>query len=160
MTYIGAFAVILGVFMSWRGYCSYLKEQLLFTKAFLDALKDYREKMKCYLKPLVAWAFEYSDEQLLSVGFLGAIREGKNVSLAYLESSEHCYLPNKVDSVLESLFSHLGEGYLETELENLDAAILKLDAEAKRMTDELSQRKKVAGSLLGALAVGVVILVI
>ena len=160
MLYFGALAVILGVYMIWREYASYLDRELLYCRAFLDALVDYREKMKCYLKPLVAWAFEYSDEQLLSVGFLGAIREGKNVSLAYLESSEHCYLPNKVDNVLESLFSHLGEGYLETELENLDAAILKLDAEAKRMTDELSQRKKVAGALLGALAVGVVILVI
>ena len=42
----------------------------------------------------------------------------------------------------------------------LDDAIARLSREEKRIAEELSKRQKVAGALLGAFAVGAVILVI
>jgi hypothetical protein len=64
------------------------------------------------------------------------------------------------DEVLDSAFSGLGKGYLEGEIEALDDAVSRLGAQEKELSVELSKRQRVAGALLGALAVGTVILVI
>ena len=160
MTYIGAFAVVLAVLFAWRTYCTFLSTELSDVRAFLRALISYRDKMKCYLETPSAWARGYEDERLSRLGFLERLREGGDVSEAYRLASEESCLPSSVDEVLCDCFSHLGEGYLESELAAIGVAISRLSDEEKRISSDISRRGRVAGALLGACAVGVVILVI
>lgn len=160
MTYIGAFAVILSVFMAWRCYCSYLFDELSHTRVFLRALRSCRERMKCYLAPPSEWARDYDDELLRTSGFLGAVEDGEGLLAAYRSSKDKWCITDECDGVLDGCFSRLGEGYLDTELEVVESAIEGMEREERRLSEDISRRKRVAGALLGALAVGVVILII
>lgn len=155
----GCFLIISAALLAWRSYRAYLIEELGFVRAFLGALEDYRRGVGCYLAPLSRWAESYADERLSAVGFLDGLREG-DAGAAYKAVRGRCYLPDKVDEILDCTFSRLGAGYLDGELAVLDDAIARLSSEEKRIAEELSKRKKVAGALLGAVAVGAVILVI
>ena len=155
----GCFLIISAALLAWRSYRAYLIEELDFVRAFLGALEDYRRGVGCYLEPLSRWAESYADERLSAVGFLDGLREG-DAGAAYKAVRNRCYLPDKVDKMLDCTFSRLGMGYLDGELAVLDDAIARLSSEEKRIAEELSKRKKVAGALLGAVAVGAVILVI
>ena len=155
----GCFLIISAALLAWRNYRAYLIEELDFVRAFLGALEDYRRGVGCYLAPLSRWAESYADERLSAVGFLDGLREG-DAGAAYKAVRGRCYLPDKVDEILDCTFSRLGAGYLDGELAVLDDAIARLSSEEKRIAEELSKRKKVAGALLGAVAVGAVILVI
>ena len=159
MRFLGAFSIISAALLAWRAYRAYLIEELAFVRAFLGALEDYRRGVGCYLEPLSGWADSYLDERLSAVGFLDRLREG-DAGAAYKAVRNRCYLQDKVDEILNYTFSRLGAGYLEGELTVLDDAIARLSREEKRIAEELSKRQKVAGALLGAFAVGAVILVI
>lgn len=160
MTYIGALIVIIAVLVAWRGYCRYLCEELGDTRAFLRAMEDYREKMRCYLRSPTEWAGQYFDDRLGRCGFLRHLTDGADFITAYRESRGGCYISDKTDEALESCFSAFGEGDLSSELENIDTALSKIRREEKELSDGIGNRKKVAGALLGACAVGVVILII
>ena len=160
MKYIGVYSVIFSVFLIWRSYSSYLACELGYTGAFLRALRDYREKMKCYLASPSEWARGFSDEELLKIGFIDRVREGETFISAYRSVKDGIFLPQKTDETLTYCFERIGEGYLDTELEAVEAAISKIEAEEAIIVSEMPKRKKAVGALLGACAVGIVILII
>lgn len=160
MTYIGTLVVIIAVFMAWRGYCRYLCDELKDTRAFLRAVEDYRESMRCYLCTPADWARKYSDDRLAASGFLKKVADGADLLTTYRESRGSYCLSDKTDESLESCFCDFGGGDLTAELANLDTALAKIKSEEQSLTDGFGNRKKVAGALLGACAVGIVILVI
>ena len=160
MLYLGAIAVILGTYMIWREYAAYLDRELLSCRVFLRALVDYREKMKCYMDVPSSWALGYVDDELDVCGFLEMIKSGVDLYEAYTAKRDRFCLTDEVDEILSSCFSRLGEGYLETELEALESAIEKLTRVEKAISENLSKRRKATGAVLGACALGVVILVI
>ena len=160
MGYIGAFAVILAVFMIWREYSGFLESELCWCRAFLDALMDMREKMRCYLDSPRVWAEGYCAKALEECGFLKALRDGMSITEAYGLARTGACFSESTDAVLTDCFARLGGGYLDTELEMLGSAIDKLGKEERLRTEELPRKKKVAGAVLGACASGIVILVI
>ena len=159
MAYLGAIAVILGVYMAWRGYVAFLDEELSSIRAFLTAVTDYRDKMKCYMDTPTEWAIDYSDERLLECGFLNLLRDGADFRMAYRESRAAVILTDAADKALSSAFDRLGEGYLDTELEVLGVAIDKLAGEERALSSALGKRRRAAGAVLGAFASGIVILI-
>lgn len=160
MAYIGALAVIFAVFLIWREYSSYLDKELSACRAFLSAITDYREKVRCYLDSPREWAKNYDSELLDGCGFLGLLREGADFGEAYLETRDKLCLSDEADAILSSCFQRLGEGYLEGELEILALAIEKLGKEEAASSVEFVKKKKAVGAMLGAVAAGIVILII
>ena len=160
MLYFGAVAVILGAYMIWREYAFYLDGELLSCRSFLRALVDYREKIKCYMELPSDWVQGYRDEYLAECGFFDKIRSGVNFGEAYATSKDLILITDGVDDALTSCFDRLGDGYLDTELEALGIAIDKLTREEERLVENLSKRRKATGAVLGACALGIVILVI
>lgn len=160
MPYIGAVALIIAAFMIWREYCLFLDAQLGLCRAYIRALSDLKEKMKSYLTPIRDWAREYDDGLLSECGFLGAIREGGGVREAYLSSTMRDRLPEGADEKLISLFSRLGGGYLEGEVESLDGTISGLAAIELEASGERIKRKRAVGALIGAVVLGIVIMII
>lgn len=160
LPYIGAAVIIFAAFTVWREYAAFLERGVCWCRAFLAALCDLREKMKCYLDSPRSWAEGYEDGLLYECGFLERLRDGENLHEAYRASRRGACLSDTADEILDSCFRRLGEGYLDTELESVELAIEKLSGEEARGSEELVRRRKVAGAVLGACASGIVILVI
>lgn len=160
MIYFGAVAVIFGAYMLWREYAVFLDKELLWCRAFVRALSDYREKIKCYMDTPSSWASGYGDRYLSECGFLGRLADGDDFLEAYRISRDGLILTDTVEEVLNSCFERLGDGYLDTELEVLELTLDKLSREEGRISEELSKRRKAAGAVLGAFAFGIIILII
>ena len=160
MLYLGAFAVILAAFMTWKEYTSFLNRELRGCRAFVRALENYREKMVCYLDSPRTWALEYCDELLLECGFLGELRAGIDISDAYIKSRSSVYPGDEADEILDKCFRRLGDGYLDMERGVLDSVIERLKEIEAGMIGEYTRRSKAAGALLGACAVGTVIMIV
>lgn len=159
MLYIGAIGLIFSAYMMWREYASYLDKELLSCRAFLGALLDYREKMKCYMEVPGGWAEGYADDLLASCGFLDMLKSGAELPEAYSKAREKLCVADEIDKILTSCFARLGEGYLDTELETLELTIDKLTRQEGVMAENLSKRRKATGAVLGAFVFGVVILI-
>ena len=160
MRYFGIFILICAVFLIWRCYCGYVEDEAKMSRAFLFALRDYREKIKCYLISPSEWASGYGDEALRASGFTDKIKSGETMITAYLDTRSGMYLPMVVDEALKSCFMRLGEGDAYAEVETLESTIAVLEGEVKTINEQLPKRQKAVGALLGACAVGVVILMI
>lgn len=159
MAYLGAVAIVASVYVLWREYGKFLDGELLWCRCFLRALTDYREKVRCYVETPGSWAAGYSDEQLSSCGFLERLINGDGFATAYRDTDRPPYLTDATDSALEGCFDRLGEGYLDTELEVLASAIEKLTREEARLSDSLVKRRRAIGAVMGAVASGIVILI-
>lgn len=160
MSYLGAISVIIGVYMIWREYSRFVDREYEICRAFLLAITDYREKVRCYMESPREWALGYEDECLLQNGFLPALRDGADFTVAYGEARRDICTTKSVDGILTACFTRLGEGYLEAELDTLDIAIGKLSCEEAGCAERLTKRRKATGALLGAFALGTVILII
>ena len=160
MAYIGAASVIFAIFLSWRGYSSYLEREMSFCRAFLGAITDYREKVRCYLDSPREWAREYSDVLLEECGFLDTLRAGSDFGEAYSLAQDKILLSEGATGIIYSCLSRLGEGYLEGELEILSACIDKLEKEESEASVELVKKRKAVGAMLGAVAAGIVVMII
>ncbi len=160
MVYIGACAVMVAAFLIWREYVVHLDSELMWCREYLGALKDLREKMKCYLTSPSEWAKGYQSEALVRCGFLDGVQASGNILDAYKSSSKGVCISERTDEVLTGCFSRFGEGYIDTELETIELAIAKLSEEEAESSFEIGRKRKVAGAFLGACASGIVILVI
>ena len=159
MVYLGAVSIISAAYMLWREYSKFLDGEITWCRCFLAALTDYREKVKCYIETPDGWAREYTDEQLSSCGFLGYLADGQGFTAAYRKSEKPPYVTEATDSALSVCFARLGEGYIDSELETLNAVIDKLGTEDKRLSEALVKRRRALGAVMGAIASGIVILV-
>ena len=160
MRYIGICVIVFAVLLVWRSYCSYLAECTTYSLAFLRALRDYREKMKCYLLSPSEWASGFFDDALLGIGFLDRVKNGETLLVAYQAIRRGILLPKRIDEAVLCCFERLGEGYLDTELEILEGAIAEIEREEKALSEDVPRRQKAVGALLGACVVGGVILII
>lgn len=158
MYLVGAALLSLAALMAWRAYASYLSLQKQGCVAFLSAITDMREKMRCYLYSPREWSGGYKSEYLAECGFLTALSNGKSLSEAYLLSKERIEMCNRADEILTELFSRCGEGYLEGEILALDSAIAGLSALKNEMEAQNGKKTRAVGAMLGAIAAGVAIL--
>ena len=160
MLILGAILLILFAFLLWREYSSYLKREEAELTEITRFLRNMRERMMCYLELPSAWIGEYSSDVLESVGFLERIRSGDDVSSAYEGVKKNLLIDPEISDELSALFSGLGEGYLDTELVAVDKTVEKLDQALGRLLPEIKNRSRAAGAVLGALAMGAVIMII
>ena len=160
MKYVGAIVLIIAVFAAWRIYCSFLGAQLDSVRSFLSALSDYREKVRCYLCAPAEWASAYADKDTAVSELTAQLADGKGFLEAYESVKDRFYLTQKADDALRTCLSRLGTGYLETELEVLASGIDSLDREERHLCEEVERRRRAVGALLGAIAMGMVILII
>lgn len=159
MLYFGVFIVNLIIFLIWREYSLYLKRELNTCRIFRTMLRDMRDKMRCYLESPRVWALGYEDDVLLASGFLYKLRHGCCLNDAYTACKDGMCISGDVDTVLRDFFTRMGDGYLDTELMAIDSAISGLSECERVMADESAKKSKVAGAVLGAFAVGMIILV-
>ena len=160
MLFLGVLLLILLTFIVWREYAYCQRLRLSQLSEFLSFIKNMKERMECYLEAPGAWINGYESQELERIGFIKNIRERKELLVAYESCKEGLLIDNEASCVIEALFSELGEGYLDSELEVIESALEKLSRIEASMASESEKKIKTAGALLGAVAAGIVILVI
>ena len=147
-------------FFIWKEYTSFLGRESRELSELIAFVKNTRERMKCYLEPPSAWIAAYSTPELERVGFFTEMREGRDIEAAYIASAENMCVDDDVKSAFSTMISEMGEGYLESEISAIDAALDKLCAIEKRVANDFHNKNRAAGAMLAAITVGVIILVI
>ena len=160
MLFAGIFLVFLISFLAWREYKLFLVSEARELSEFISFIRTMRERMKCYLEPLSAWVSEYSSDELERVGFLSAVRESGDFCASYELSRDNMSLSEEAKSVISEMLSHMGDGYLESELSAIDAGLARLSEIEKRISGDCKNKSQAAGAMLAAIVIGVAILVI
>lgn len=159
MLYLGTFAVMCAVFMIWREYSAFLDGELKWCREMIRAIGDLGERMRCYLSSPREWAQRYESELLAGCGFLDRLKGGESLEDAFVHSEGGMELTGEVRDAVYGCFSGFGGGYLDGELESLGLALEKLRAAEQGLAGELPRRRKAVGAILGACALGIVILI-
>lgn len=160
MLFIGIFLMLICAYLAWREYSLYLGREMRELSELIAFARTMRERMRCYLEPPSAWIRTYSTPELERVGFLGAIRDGGDLCEAYDAVVDEMCVGREAKDAFAAMLSDMGRGYLDGELAAIDAAVDKLCASERRVTDDYKNKTRAAGAMIAAVAVGAVILVI
>ena len=160
MLIFGAVLLVLAAFYIWREYVSFLNKGTSELGAFVRLIEHMKDRMECYLETPLEWARDFSSDELEQIGFLGEIRNGRDMNSAYVACSGNLSIGNEAKSVLSGLFSHLGEGYLGTEIGIIKASLDKLKKMEETARVEKVNKTKAAGAMIGAVSIGAIILVL
>ena len=147
-----------GIFAS-RLYSGYLVRRCDEGEAFLRLIEHISGEISRYLTPPAELLKGYSDGVLDSLGFTEiARREG--VSAAFSAVKKKCALSDEALKILEKLFSGFGRDYKSGELARLDETRAALSRVVTREREELSKNLKLGRVLIGAVALGAIILLL
>jgi hypothetical protein len=119
-----------------------------------------RDRMECYLETPSSWIDEFEYCELERIGFVSDIREGGDLLSAYEKRKSALCIGKEAENIISNMLSELGDGYLGTELNIINSALDKLSKIESAVSSERENKARAAGALLGAVAAGVVILII
>ena len=127
---------------------------------FLAFIRNMKERMECYLELPADWAVGFKSPELERTEFLLYVRDGMNVAEAYEKCESSLCICDEAKDTLKALFDRFGEGYLDTELSLIKSSIEKLSEIEASLKTENGNKIKAVGAMLGAVAIGIVVLVI
>lgn len=160
MFFIGVGILLCVAFLCWREYTAYLQRELDELSDFLFFIENMRDKMECYLQSPLSWVGEFSRPSLERLGFLDSLRCDGDLGAAYRACTDKLLIKSDASEVIGELFSRFGEGYLDTERGLIDSTIHKLSIIEGKLKDELKNKSRAAGAMIGAIAIGAVIMII
>ena len=160
MLFVGVLILICCLFFAWREYAIYLGREMRETSELLAFLKHMRERMSCYLEPISAWIGEYSTPELERLGFIAALRGGEDIRSVFDNCLSEMCVSQEVSDAFKETLREMGDGYLDTELDALGAAVDRLTTLGERVNDDYRNKIKASGAMLAAVAIGVAVLVI
>lgn len=155
---IGAVILLCASLFIGRAYERYLNRRLESARELLRMLSHIRDKINAFLCPQGELLSDFESEALESVGFIKKIRGGAGLSEAYRASSFS--FSEEMRRALDSYFADFGKRYKADELARLDIVRGMLE---KYVNDEEARTPKdikIAKTLIGAMALGVSILMI
>ena len=160
MVFIGASLLILFAFLVWKEYAGYLNKGTRELEEFVRFIETMKERMECYLETPGVWVPDFTADELERLGFLESIRNGNDVNTAYAECKDLLCICNDAREILDELFSHLGNGYLDTELGIINSSLGKLTKIKDAFRTEKENKTKAMGAMIGAVAIGIIILIL
>ena len=155
---LGAVILLCASLFVGRAYEKYLEGRLSEAREILRMLLHMREKINAFLCPQRELLSDFRSDILERVGFLGKIRGGIGIYEAFMDTkfSFAC----EIYETLSAYLSGFGKRYKSDELARLDSTVRVIDGYVKREQEQLPKDIKIAKTLLGAAALGIVILMI
>jgi len=147
-----------GIFVS-RLYSGYLVRRCDEGEAFLRLIEHISGEISRYLTPPAELLKGYSDKVLDSLGFTDTARS-EGFAAAFSSVRKKCALSEETAEILGKLFSGFGRDYKSGELARLDEAKTALSRAVTREREELSKNLKLGRVLIGAAALGIIILLL
>lgn len=160
MKYIGIFAVLLAAAAGAREFSRIKKKHLRECRDFLAFISHLRIQLGCFLRTPRELAASFSSEALSASGFLGALGEGADFISAFEAARPRLSLSGEEEELLHTLFSSLGEGYLEDGMKIIDSSYLRLESLYRELSAESKKSIRLASALSVTGALGFLILVI
>ena len=135
------------------------KERLLLCEEFYRFVSHIKLQISCFRRPINELADGFRSDILTDIGFLSAIKES-GILGAFESVRDKISLSEEEKRVLAALFSSLGTGYMENEIQQLDAHGGELYRLLEKERAELTRQSRLVNTLLTAASLGVIILLI
>ena len=160
MKYLGIFAVLLSAMAGAREFSRNKKKHACESRDFLAFISHLRVQVGCFLRTPCELVENFSSEALKACGFLDSLAEGTDFLLAFELASPHLSISREESEILRTLFSSLGEGYLESGIKIIDASYARLEPLYREISGECQKSARLASALSVTGALGFLILVI
>ena len=160
MKYIGIFAVLLASALGAGEFSKNRKKQVCECRDFLAFISHLRIQLGCFLRTPKELAASFSSEALTEAGFLGALVEGADFLSAFESAVPRLSLSREECEILRTLFSSLGNGYLDNGIRIIDSSYSRLEPLYRELSAECKKSIKLASALSVTGALGFLILVI
>ena len=160
MKYIGILLVLLSAFFYSREYTRYMKKRLSECEGFLAFIAHMRIQVGCFLRPTKELSAGFSSEPLSDSGFLYALSECENIYEAYKKTESRLSLSKEERCILETLFSSVGEGYLDDGIKLIDSSFSAMEKLTEKLREECRKNIKLVCAISVTAALGLIIFVI
>ncbi len=160
MKYMGIFAVLLAAAVGAREFSRIKKKHLYECRDFLAFISHLRIQLGCFLRTPKELASSFCSEVPSVSAFLSALGDGADFLTAFEGAVPGLSLSHDETEVLHTLFSSLGEGYLEDVIKIIDSSYSRLEPMYRELSAECKKSIKLASALSVTGALGFLILVI
>ena len=160
MKYIGIFAVLLAAIAGAGEFSRSKKKQARECRDFLAFISHLRVQVGCFLRTPRELADNFSSEALRECGFLSALAGGADFLSAFESALPRLSLSREESEILRTLFTSLGEGYLESGIKIIDSSYARLEPLYREISGECQKSVRLASALSVTGALGFLILVI
>lgn len=141
-----------------RKYSEYVSYRASLSRAFSELLLHIKNKISVYLAPPSELVSGFSSEILSESGFISLAKELGSPKKAYGALADSLSLSPGAKRILDSYFDSFGSAYKEGLLKATEAAEAALRREAEKEEEELPREKKLARTVIFAVALGIIIL--
>lgn len=160
MTVLGLVPIALSAYLLLRLYLKYLRERSRGCFAFLELIEAVERGLSHSLKTPAECVADCSDPFFSEVGFSELVADGETLYSALQSCGGRITLPSDAQRLLCELFSLLGSGYLDGELNRLRDARAELKCIAEREQGKIIERGRVAGAVIFAATSGLALLIV
>lgn len=160
MKYIGIIAVLLSAVIISKEYSSFVNKRLSECRDFLRFIEHMKIQVGCFLRPSNELAKGFSSGSLSDAGFLGALENGESLYGAYKVAEPNLSISEEERDVLETLFSSVGECYLDEGVKLIDASHTKFENLYHKDRAECPKNAKLTSVISVTAAIGFLILVL
>ena len=142
---LGGVMIILSSFFVGRTLCSYERNRLLESEAFLNLIRHIKSEIFCYKTPLPKIISSYTDKSLSSCGFLSSFDISWNDALT--SSWDKLHIDGETKELLLAFGKELGGSYKDEQINSCDYYANKLSEKIEKIRVELPQKEKMYRSL-------------
>lgn len=160
LKWCGAALVMISALFFGREYSTYAERRADEGESFIRLLAHIEKMIDSYLLPHGELFLGFSDERLEKCGFLGKLREGSGLSVAFSSASDKLLICESIKTRLAEYFSGFGKGYKEAELSRLRECRTDVEKMLSNERAELEKNVKVTRALLLGGAAGIMIMII
>ena len=143
-----------------REYSKYMEKRMLECRDFLAFIAHMRIQVGCFLRPVKELAAGFSSPALEKAGFVSYLESADSILSAYRQCEANLSLSEEEKSVLNTLFSSFGAGYLDDGMKLIESAYSGMEILCGRLAEEKTKNTRLVTTLSVTLALGIIIFVI
>ncbi len=134
------------------------RKSFLLCEELLRLVSYLRLQIGCFLRPLSEAVADFDSQPLAECGFL-PLGEGADLRRAFCESKLPGAVGEECARIVDSLFSSLGNGYLEDEVNLLDTHRAQLGAAVETRRIDMVKETRLIRTLTVTASLGFIILI-
>lgn len=152
--------VLLAALIFSREYSNYMRKRLRECGGFLSFISHMKIQVGCFMRPVGELASGFSSKPLSEVGFIASLEKSDGIYEAYKEVEPRLSLSKNEKEVLETLFSSIGDCYLDEGMKMIESAYVRTQGLYDSLSKECPKSIKLVSALSVTAALGFFILVI
>ena len=160
LKYLLLFALLGGAIYLPNEFSRHTKKRLSECEGFFSLASHMREQIGCFLSAMDEWCAVFSDSALEAVGFLPALRENKDLALAFYCVKDKFSLSEPEREAVYRFCAAFGKGYADSELRLIDSFCQSLGEHIDAERERLPRSQRLVRTLSASVALALAILII